>query len=66
MKKSLLLLAFAIAFGFDSNADNILTGRAAYEAVKGAEKVRLKDFSNIPAHIKFYESERIAFNSWQT
>ena len=65
MKKSLLLMALSIAIGLHSKAENVLTGRAAYEVVKGAEKVRIKDFSRVPAHIKFYESERIAFSNWQ-
>ncbi len=65
MKKSLLFVALATVISLTSSAENILTGRAAYEAVEGAEKVRMKDFSSIPAYIKFYPSERIAFSNWQ-
>jgi len=65
MEKSLFLLAFALSVGYNSSAENVLTGRAVNQVVEGAEKVRIKDFSSIPAHIKFYEEQRIAFSSWQ-
>ena len=65
MKQFVLSLIVLTTLSFTTNAEQVLTGRAANEAVKGAEMVRYKESSSIPAFIKFRESARIEYADWQ-
>ncbi|MEX2597490.1 MAG: M4 family metallopeptidase, partial [Salibacteraceae bacterium] len=66
MRKLLPLFILFNILTLSISAEEILRGKQANEAVEGAELVRFKDFSSIPAYIKFRTNERIAFQSWQT
>ncbi|MBT3648198.1 MAG: PKD domain-containing protein [Flavobacteriales bacterium] len=65
MKKFLLLAACAVGLTLSVNAEQVLRGAEASNAVKGAETVRYKDFSSVPAFIKFYPDTRISYLEWE-
>lgn len=65
MKQFILALIVLTSFSLSSNAEQVLVGRAANDAVRGAEVVRFTESSSIPAYIQFRASEQIPFAEWQ-
>lgn len=65
MKKILLAAAFVTALLSSASAEKIYRGIQANSYVTGAEVVRFKDFSTIPAFIKFRTEDQISFDGWQ-
>ena len=49
-----------------SSTENILIGREAHQEIPGADLIRYKTFSAIPAFIHFRENEEISFEGWET
>jgi Zn-dependent metalloprotease len=66
MKKLFTLVVLVAALFSTATAEKVLRGPEANSAVQGAEVVRFKGFSSIPAYIKFRPENRIAISIWQT
>jgi len=66
MRAFLLSITTLLILVTTTSAEEVLRGKAANDLVYGAEQVRLKDHSTIPAHIKFRADHRIQFATWQT
>jgi Zn-dependent metalloprotease len=65
MKKLFTLVVLVAALFSNASAEKVLRGIQANTEVQGAEVVRYKDFSSIPAYIKFKPESRIAVSNWQ-
>lgn len=65
MKRLLTLLLLTLLLLPNANAEKVLRGQDAWNAINGATVVRYKDFSHVPAYIKFHESYQMPFNDWQ-
>lgn len=46
-------------------AERVLRDREASETIPGTDVIRFKDFSTVPAYIRFKPESRIAFDTWQ-
>lgn len=65
MKRIIGILLMAAAIAPLAKAERVLEGTEAWKEIRGAEVVRYKDFSSVPAFIKFREGYRIYFSEWQ-
>lgn len=64
MTKSFLFISL-LCLSLSGFSEEVLRGSKAYQDIKGAEVIRYRDHSSIPAYIKFRETDRIDTSDWK-